>query len=61
MCDNTVSVALCIHPLVDNELEKGCQTCLDVTLGEPQVCIRNTDKVFTYNCVSSSHWTGRFL
>jgi len=50
-----VSVALRIRPLVDNELEKGCQTCLDVTLGEPQVCIRNTDKVFTYNYVFPPH------
>jgi len=55
MCDNTVTVALRIRPLVDNELEKGCQTCLDVTLGEPQVRIRNTDKAFTYNYVFPPH------
>ncbi|KAG5310628.1 KIF4 protein, partial [Acromyrmex insinuator] len=55
MCDNNISVALRIRPLVDNELEKGCQTCLDVTLGEPQICIRNTDKAFTYNYVFPPH------
>ena len=54
MCDNMVSVSLRIRPLIDNELEKGCQTCLDVILGEPQVCIRNTDKV-TYNYAFPPH------
>lgn len=51
MCDDTVRVALHIRPLVESEIEKGCQMCLDVIPGEPQVCIHNTDKAFTYNYV----------
>ena len=55
MCESTVSVALRIRPLVDNELEKGCQMCLDAIPGEPQVRICNTDKAFTYNYVFPPH------
>jgi kinesin family protein 4/21/27 len=51
MCDDTVRVALRIRPLVESEIEKGCQMCLDVIPGEPQVRIYNTDKAFTYNYV----------
>ncbi|XP_036139032.1 chromosome-associated kinesin KIF4 isoform X2 [Monomorium pharaonis] len=51
MCDDTVRVALRIRPLVESELEKGCQMCLEAIPGEPQVRICNTDKAFTYNYV----------
>ncbi|XP_036144376.1 chromosome-associated kinesin KIF4-like [Monomorium pharaonis] len=51
MCDDTVRVALRIRPLVESELEKGCQVCLEAIPGEPQVRICNTDKAFTYNYV----------
>ncbi|XP_050460223.1 chromosome-associated kinesin KIF4 [Cataglyphis hispanica] len=51
MCDDTVCVALRIRPLVESEIEKGCQMCLDVVPGEPQIHICNTDKAFTYNYV----------
>ncbi|KMQ85555.1 chromosome-associated kinesin kif4 [Lasius niger] len=51
MCDNTVCVALRIRPLVISEIEMGCQMCLDVVSGEPQVRICNTSKAFTYNYV----------
>lgn len=51
MCDDTVRVALRIRPLVENELGKGCQLCLDTVPGEPQVYICDTDKAFTYNYV----------
>lgn len=51
MSDDTVCVALRIRPLVESEIEKGCQMCLDVVPGEPQVHICNTDKAFTYNYV----------
>ncbi|XP_072748059.1 chromosome-associated kinesin KIF4 [Anoplolepis gracilipes] len=51
MCDDTVCVALRIRPLVESEVEKGCQMCLDVVPGEPQIRISNTDKAFTYNYV----------
>ncbi|XP_032669022.1 chromosome-associated kinesin KIF4 isoform X1 [Odontomachus brunneus] len=53
MCDDTVRVALRIRPLVISEIEKGCQMCLDVIPGEPQVRILNSDKSFTYNYVFS--------
>lgn len=51
MCDDTVRVALRIRPLVESELQKGCQVCLDTVPGEPQVRIGTTDKAFTYNYV----------
>ncbi|XP_011865378.1 PREDICTED: chromosome-associated kinesin KIF4 [Vollenhovia emeryi] len=51
MCDDTVRVALRIRPLVESELAKGCQVCLDTVPGEQQVRISNTDKAFTYNYV----------
>ncbi|EZA47603.1 chromosome-associated kinesin KIF4 isoform X2 [Ooceraea biroi] len=53
MCDDTVRVALRIRPLVESEIEKGCQMCLDKISGEPQVRIHNSDKAFTYNYVFS--------
>ncbi|XP_024883411.1 chromosome-associated kinesin KIF4 [Temnothorax curvispinosus] len=55
MCDDTVRVALRIRPLVESELEKGCQACLDTIPGEHQVRICNTDKAFTYNYVFPPH------
>ncbi|XP_011173030.1 chromosome-associated kinesin KIF4 isoform X2 [Solenopsis invicta] len=55
MCDDTVRVALRIRPLVESELEKGCQVCLEAIPGEPQVRICNTDKAFTYNYVFPSY------
>ncbi|XP_070152318.1 chromosome-associated kinesin KIF4 [Polyergus mexicanus] len=51
MCDDTVCVALRIRPLVKKEIEKGCQMCLNVVPGVPQIHICNTDKAFTYNYV----------
>ncbi|XP_011144099.1 chromosome-associated kinesin KIF4 [Harpegnathos saltator] len=53
MCDDTVRVALRIRPLVVSEIEKGCQMCLDIIPGEPQIRILNSDKSFTYNYVFS--------
>ncbi|XP_018404227.1 PREDICTED: chromosome-associated kinesin KIF4 [Cyphomyrmex costatus] len=55
MCESTVSVALRIRPLVDSEIEKGCQMCLNAIPGEPQVRVCNTDKAFTYNYVFPPH------
>lgn len=51
MADDTVRVALRIRPLVESEIEKRCQTCLEIVPGEQQVCILNTGKAFTYNYV----------
>ncbi|XP_011643577.1 chromosome-associated kinesin KIF4A isoform X1 [Pogonomyrmex barbatus] len=55
MCDDSVRVALRIRPLVESELEKGCQLCLDAIPGEPQVRVCNSDKAFTYNYVFPPH------
>ncbi|XP_076618260.1 kinesin-like protein 3A [Colletes latitarsis] len=54
MNEDTVRVAVRIRPLVKTEIQKGCQTCLNVVPGEPQVIIRNTDKAFTFNYVFPS-------
>lgn len=46
----SIKVAVRIRPLVDSEISRGCQTCLDVAVSEKQVIVRN-DKGFTYNYV----------
>ncbi|XP_029043821.2 chromosome-associated kinesin KIF4-like [Osmia bicornis bicornis] len=51
MSDDTVRVAVRIRPLIETEIERGCQTCLEVVPDEPQIVIRNTDKSFTFNYV----------
>ncbi|KAG7209375.1 hypothetical protein KM043_015475 [Ampulex compressa] len=51
MSEDTVRVAVRIRPLVKTEVERGCQSCLDVVPGEPQIHIQNTDKAFTFNYV----------
>ncbi|XP_076378598.1 kinesin-like protein 3A [Megalopta genalis] len=51
MSEDTVRVAVRIRPLVKNEIDKGCQACLDVVPGEQQIVVRNTDKSFTFNYV----------
>lgn len=45
-----VRVALRIRPLVSREVADGCQECIAVTPGEPQVVMGN-DKAFTYDFV----------
>lgn len=54
MSEDSVKVAVRIRPLVKTEIERGCQTCLDVVPGEPQIIVCNTAKVFTFNYVFSS-------
>ncbi|XP_003703069.1 kinesin-like protein 3A isoform X1 [Megachile rotundata] len=51
MSEDTVRVAVRIRPLVKTEVERGCQICLNVVPGEPQIVIQNTDKAFTFNYV----------
>lgn len=51
MNEDTVRVAVRVRPLIRTEIERGCQTCLEVVPGEPQIVIRNTDKAFTFNYV----------
>ncbi|KZC08147.1 Chromosome-associated kinesin KIF4A [Dufourea novaeangliae] len=55
MSEDTVRVAVRVRPLVQTEIEKGCQPCLEVVPGEPQIVIRNTDKAFTFNYVFPSN------
>ncbi len=49
---DAVCVAVQIRPLVDAELAQGCQPCLTVTPGQPQVSfceIRSLPATFLYN------------
>ncbi|XP_068618923.1 chromosome-associated kinesin KIF4 [Battus philenor] len=52
---DTVQVALRIRPLMHQEIERGCDECIDVVNGEPQVQIK--DLAFTYNYVFPQHIT----
>ncbi|RVE47268.1 hypothetical protein evm_008065 [Chilo suppressalis] len=52
---DTVQVALRIRPLMKQEIERGCDECIDVVNGEPQVQIK--DLAFTYNFVFPQHIT----
>lgn len=51
MNEDAVKVAVRIRPLIKSENERGCQTCLDVVPGEPQIVVCNTAKAFTFNYV----------
>lgn len=52
---DTVQVALRIRPLMQLEIERGCDECIDVVSGEHQVQIK--DLAFTYNYVFPQHIT----
>ncbi|XP_072930096.1 chromosome-associated kinesin KIF4 isoform X4 [Epargyreus clarus] len=52
---DTVQVALRIRPLMRQETERGCDECIEVVIGEPQVTIK--DLAFTYNYVFPQHIT----
>ncbi|CAH2045779.1 unnamed protein product, partial [Iphiclides podalirius] len=52
---DTVQVALRIRPLMQQEIERGCDECIDVVSGEQQVQIK--DLAFTYNYVFAQHIT----
>ncbi|XP_075982850.1 kinesin-like protein 3A isoform X3 [Anticarsia gemmatalis] len=52
---DTVQVALRIRPLMQQEIERGCDECIDVVAGQPQVQIK--DLAFTYNYVFPMHIT----
>lgn len=45
----TVQVALRIRPLVDSEISRGCQICVETVPDEPQVQVK--EMAFTYNHV----------
>lgn len=50
---DTVQVALRIRPLMQNETDRGCDECIDVVAGHPQVQIK--DLAFRYNHVFPQH------
>lgn len=52
---DTVQVALRIRPLMQSELDRGCDECVDVVSGTAQVQIK--DLAFTYNYVFPQHIT----
>ncbi|PZC76689.1 hypothetical protein B5X24_HaOG204320 [Helicoverpa armigera] len=52
---DTVQVALRIRPLMQLETDRGCEECIDVVNGQPQVQIK--DLAFTYNYVFPQHIT----
>lgn len=52
---DTVQVALRIRPLMKRENDRGCEECINVVAGEPQVHIK--DLAFTYNHVFPQHIT----
>ncbi|XP_026734696.1 chromosome-associated kinesin KIF4 isoform X2 [Trichoplusia ni] len=52
---DTVQVALRIRPLMQLETDRGCDECIDVVVGQPQVQIK--DLAFTYNYVFPQHIT----
>ncbi|KAI5632568.1 kinesin motor domain-containing protein [Phthorimaea operculella] len=52
---DTVQVALRIRPLMQSELERACDECIEVVQGQPQVVIK--DLSFTYNYVFAQHIT----
>lgn len=52
---DTVQVALRIRPLMQLETERGCDECIEVVPGQPQVQIK--DLAFTYNYVFPQHIT----
>lgn len=51
MSEDLVRVAVRIRPLIQSEKERGCQTCLNVIPGEPQIQIASTERSFTFNYV----------
>jgi kinesin family protein 4/21/27 len=51
MSDDLVKVAVRIRPLIQSEIDKGCQTCLKVIAEEQQIQIQPTEKFFTFNYV----------
>jgi kinesin family protein 4/21/27 len=46
-----MQVAVLIRPLVDSEISRGCQLCLDTLPNEPQIQVRGTDRALIYNFV----------
>ncbi|KAK9510750.1 hypothetical protein O3M35_005471 [Rhynocoris fuscipes] len=48
---DSVKVALRIRPLVKNEIDNGCQSCIERIPNEPQVGIGKANQMFTFNYV----------
>ncbi|KAK7067055.1 Chromosome-associated kinesin kif4a [Halocaridina rubra] len=56
-----VRVAVRIRPLVPRETQEGCQECIDVTEGEPQIVINGSDKAFTYDYAFPVHTSQSYV
>uniref|UniRef100_A0ABD2VXV7 Kinesin motor domain-containing protein n=1 Tax=Trichogramma kaykai TaxID=54128 RepID=A0ABD2VXV7_9HYME len=54
MTDDLVKVAVRIRPMIQSELDKGSQTCLNVIPGQQQIHIPSAEKAFTFNYVFAS-------
>ncbi|XP_011304610.1 chromosome-associated kinesin KIF4 [Fopius arisanus] len=54
MSDECLKVAVRVRPLISSEVDRGCQNCIRVIAGEPQIQLTGTDKAFTYNFVFNS-------
>lgn len=52
---DTVQVALRIRPLMQQEIDRGCDECIEAISGGNQVQIK--DLAFTYNYVFAQHIT----
>ncbi|XP_015113938.1 chromosome-associated kinesin KIF4 [Diachasma alloeum] len=54
MTEECLRVAVRVRPLIPSEVARGCQNCISVVPGEPQIQLTGTDKAFTYNFVFGS-------
>ncbi|KAK7868201.1 hypothetical protein R5R35_000607 [Gryllus longicercus] len=50
-CQVSVQVALRVRPLVDAEVQRGCQMGLECAPDAPQVVVRGAEKAFSFNYV----------
>ncbi|XP_042221301.1 chromosome-associated kinesin KIF4A-like [Homarus americanus] len=56
-----VKVAVRVRPLNGRETREGCQECLDVTNGSPQVVVRGTEKAFTFDFAYSNDCSQAYI
>ncbi|XP_063972210.1 chromosome-associated kinesin KIF4A [Diachasmimorpha longicaudata] len=54
MTEECLKVAVRVRPLIPSEVARGCQNCINVVPGEPQIQLTGTEKAFTYNFVFGS-------
>nr|XP_053635684.1 chromosome-associated kinesin KIF4A-like [Cherax quadricarinatus] len=56
-----VRVAVRIRPLNNRERREGCQECLDITDGSPQIVVRGTEKAFTFDYTYASECSQAYV